>query len=104
MISFSNFLMPAAWWSKLHSCSSGSRWLLQYTNPHLHSMPSSPVFLLQLKHRFRSFCLGYSATSSMVSTVSLRAGSNATSSTSGCLSRISSFLGGAFFLGKGTST
>ena len=51
-----SFSLALYLWSKSHSWFYGSLWPLQYTKPHLHSIPRSPTFLLQLKHLLRSFC------------------------------------------------
>ena len=55
-ISFFRLSFPRVSKSKSQECSSGRRWKLQKTYPHLHSIPRRPSFFLQLKHRFLFSC------------------------------------------------
>jgi len=65
---FASSYLPAFLWLKVHLWSSGKRCRLQKKYPHLHSMPISLSFRLQLKHRsllisfFSSSGLSYSST------------------------------------------
>ena len=102
-----SFSFPLNLWSNWQLWCSGNRCPLQYTNPHLHSIPNSPNFLLQSKHLLRSFCsLFYPSkfTYYIAQTISFSATLTAVEVIAGDFSMISSFFYEAFFLNRGCST
>lgn len=99
--SFFSFSFPLCLQSIEHLWFSGSLCPLQYTKPHLHSMPSRPTFLLQSKHRLRSFCSFFSVyrlSYSIAQSTSVSATLTGVSVRKGDFSRISSFFEHGFFL------